>query len=216
MIAIPKLISVGLLSVGVFILVQVILPIISFQIWTIGQKNNQVLINPGSSGQVLGVSLNGVSVRNKDRFPAFISTLSRETKANYQEFQISIPKIKLENTRVIVDSNDLANSLAHLPGSALPGEKGNVFVSGHSALSPIFSLKKALFSNLTDLKKGDKIEVMAGGTKFVYQVIDLKVVDPGDLSVISPPDLLNRYISLMTCVPPGLNFKRLIVLGKMI
>lgn len=216
MIAIPKLISVGFISIGVFLLVQVILPIISFQVWTIGQKNNQVLINPGGSGQVLGVSLNGVSVSNKDRFPAFISTLTRETKANYQKFQISIPKIKVQDAIVYLDSNDLSSNLAHLPGSALPGEKGNVFISGHSALSPILSLKRAYFSNLTDLKKGDKIEVAAGGTKFVYQVSDLKVVNPNDLSVIYPPDQLGRYISLMTCVPPGLNFKRLIVLGKMI
>lgn len=219
MIASSKLISVGFLSIGIFILMQVILPIISFQIWAIGQKvNNQILISPNSSnGQVLGVSVQkGVSVRNRNSFPAFISTLTRETQANYKEFKISIPKSSVEDAQVLVDSNDLSNNLVHLPGSALPGEKGNVFISGHSALSPIFSLKKAIFGSLTDLKKGDKIEVLAGGTKFVYQVSDFKVVDPNDLSVIFPPDQIGRYISLMTCVPPGLNFKRLVVLGKMI
>ena len=34
--------------------------------------------------------------------------------------------------------------------------------------------------------------------------------------VLNPPDNKGRYITLMTCYPPGLNFKRLIVLGKMI
>ncbi len=124
--------------------------------------------------------------------------------------------MNINDATVKVDSNDLSESLAHLPGSALPGEKGNVFISGHSALSRLFSLKTVLLANLSDLKKGDKIMINAAGAKFIYQVIELKVVDPTDLSVINPPDTKGRFITLMTCVPPGLNFKRLVVLGKMI
>lgn len=209
-----KLISLGFLSIGIFLLMQVVLPVISFQIWAIGQKyNDTILISPRSPkmGQVLGVS-----VQNKDNFPAFISTLTRETKPNYSQFQLSVPRLKIADTTVYVDSNDLAKGLVQLPGSALPGEKGNIFISGHSALSRLFSGNSAVFSKLMDLKKGDQIFAEAGGGKFVYQVVELKVVDPNDLSVIPPPDTLGRYISLMTCVPPGLNFKRLVVLGKMI
>ncbi len=214
MIAIPKLISLGFLSMGIFVLMQVILPLASFQIWMIGQKySNSALISPNQSmgGQVLGVS-----ILNKDNFSSFISNFVRETKPNYSQFKLSILKLKIEEVTVFVDSNDLSKGLIQLPGSAMPGEKGNIFISGHSALSPLFSFKTAIFARLTDLKKGDEILVEAGGTKFEYLVTELKVVDPNDLSVIPPPDKLGRYISLMTCVPPGLNFKRLIVLGKMI
>lgn len=214
MIAFSKLISLGFLSIGLFVLMQVVLPIISFQIWEMGQKyNSRLLISPqkSNSGAVLGVS-----VQSKDNFPAFISTLTRKTEPNYQEFSLSVPKLKIDQAQVLVDSNDLAKGLVHLPGSTLPGAKGNVFISGHSALNQLFNLKSALFAKLPDLKKGDQILVSAGGAKFVYQVLELKVVDPNDLSVIAPPDEQNRYISLMTCVPPGLNFKRLVVLGKMI
>lgn len=208
-----KIISLGFLAGGIFLLMQVILPIISFQIWMMGQKiNNQVLISPRqSNSQVLGIS-----VQNKNNFPAFISSLKRETKPNYDSFYLSVPKLKIEKEDVLVDTNDLSKSLAHLPGSALPGEKGNVFISGHSASSPLFSLQKAIFSRLSDLKKGDQIVVETPGSKFVYEIIGFKVVDPTDLSVLVPPDTQGRYISLMTCVPPGLNFKRLVVLGKMI
>ncbi len=220
MIATPKLISIGLLSIGIFVLMQVSLPIISFQVWEIGQKyHNQNLISPKqtSRGQVLGVSVQtGVSVRNRDNFPAFISNLKRETNPNYSQFTLSVPRLKIENSTVFLDSNELSKGLVHLPGSSLPGEKGNVFISGHSALSPIFSFKKAVFGKLQDLKKGDQILVEASGTKFVYIVSELKIIDPKDISVINPPDAQGRYISLMTCVPPGLNFKRLVVLGKMI
>lgn len=208
-----RVVSLGFLSIGIFILIQVILPIASFQIWSIGQKlNNQVLISPIKSKK--GVL--GISVQDRSNFPAFVSDLIRETKPNYSEFQLSVPKLKIEGETVYVDSNDLSKGLSQLPGSALPGEKGNVFISGHSALNRFFPGQNAIFAKLMDLKKGDEIVVGAANSKFVYRVTEIKVVDPSDLSVIPAPDEQGRYISLMTCVPPGLNFKRLVVLGKMI
>lgn len=214
MIATGKLLSLGFLSIGIFVLIQVILPILSFQIWAYGQKySNQILISPKQeiNGNVLGVSM-----KNKDNFPSFVSNLIRETKPDYSQFKLSIPRLKIEEEKVFVDSNDLSEGLAQLPGSALPGEKGNLFISGHSSLSTLFNLKNTVFAKLLDLKKGDEIKVSTAGAEFKYLVTDIKVVDPKDLSVIVPPEPMGRYISLMTCVPPGLNFKRLIVLGKMI
>lgn len=213
MIATSKLVSIGFLSIGIFILMQVILPIVSFQIWWFGQKySNQILISPKkSNGQILGVS-----VTNKDNFPAFVSTLTRKTQPNYDLFTMSISKLKMEKANVYVDSNDLTKGLIHLPGSALPGEKGNLFISGHSAVSNFFAGKNAVFARLPDLKKGDEILLEAANSKFTYKVVGIKVVDPSDLSVIPAPEEQGRYISLMTCVPPGLNLKRMIVLGKMI
>lgn len=209
-----KIIPLGLLSIGIILLLQVILPIASFQLWLIEQKNNNnLLISPA---QAKGAQVLGVSVQNKDNFLAIVSTLKRESQADYKDFNLSIPKLGIDKAQVLVDSNDLSTNLAHLPGSSLPGEKGNVFISGHSALSRFFSSKTALFANLMDLKKGDEITTEVLGTKYRYKVTDLKVVDPNDLSVINTPEAQGRYISLMTCVPPGLNFKRLVVLGKMI
>ncbi len=209
-----KLLPIGFLSIGVFLLMQVILPIASFQIWEFGQKfNNSLLISPNfpKNGQVLGVS-----IQNSDNFSEIVSNLTRESKANYSEFRISVPRLKMAGAPVLVDSNEISKGLVHLPGSALPGEKGNVFISGHSALNNFFSFQHAPFANLQDLKIGDQIIVEADNARYTYQVIDLKAVNPTDLSVIAAPDSVNRFISLMTCVPPGLNFKRLVVLGKMI
>ena len=209
-----KAVPLAFLSIGVFLLMQVILPVVSFKLWLIGQNyNNQILVSPRDQNNA---KVLGVSIQTKDNFPAIISSLKRESKADYAKFVLSVPKLKIDKAMVKVDSNDLSESLAHLPGSALPGEKGNVFISGHSALSQMFSLKEALFGNLTELKKGDEIKINANGAEFKYEVVSLKVVDPSDISVINAPELQGRYISLMTCVPPGLNFKRLVVLGKMI
>lgn len=214
MIAFAKILPLGFLAIGIFLLMQVVLPVVSFQLWLIRQEySNKLMVSPSLSqaGQVLGVS-----VQNQQRFPALVSELKREMPAGFGEFSLTVPKLKLNKMAVYVDSNDLLKGLVHLPGSALPGEKGNIFISGHSALSKFSSLKNAPFVSLTNLKKGDEIIVEALGVKFKYAVDEIKVVSPNDLSIINPPDLQGRYISLMTCVPPGLNYKRLVVLGKMI
>ena len=208
-----KLFSLAFLSIGIFLLTQVAAPIISFEVWEIGQSLQSNLITPQNTNTS---SILGISVENKDNFSAFISTLKRETQPNYTKFTISIPKLNIQRQEVLVDSNDISKSLAQLPGSALPGEKGNLFISGHSALSQFFALKEAVFSKLPDLKKGDQIILETPGSKFVYEVSEFKVVNPSDVSVINTPEEQGRYVSLMTCVPPGLNFKRMVVLGKMI
>lgn len=215
MIAIPKIASLSFLFFGVFILIQIIMPIMSFQIWQLSQEfdSNTILVSPQRSGSQ---SVLGISIESRDNFPAFVSSNKREEPPLYTQFRVSVPKLKLIDTTVYVESNDLTKGLVHLPGSALPGERGNIFISGHSASSPLLLLKIAAFSKLQDLKKGDEIIIEAEGTKFTYQVVSFKVVDPKDTSVIIPPDKMGRFVTLMTCVPPGLNFKRLVVLGKML
>lgn len=210
-----KFIPLVFLSFGIFVLLQVILPVIKFKIWEVNNiKEENILVSPQiPESQILGVSIQNT----EDNFPAIVSFAKRDFTP-YREFSISIPDLKIEGARVFVDSNDLSIGLAHLPGSALPGERGNIFISGHSAIPLVYNGDKnygAIFAGLNNLKKGDKIEVSAGGN-YTYEVEGFKIVDPKDLSVVVPPDSEGRYISLMTCVPPGLNFKRLVVLGKMI
>ncbi len=198
MIALSKIIPVVFILAGSFLLISVAWPILAFKVW---ESQN---IQPGS------VLVSPVSIQNQDNFPAIVSFESRIYKPGYEYFYLSVPSLKISRAKVLVDSNDLSSGAVHLPGSALPGERGNVFISGHSGL------KGAIFASLASLKKGELIEIEASGLKFSYQVVGLKVVDPSDLSVVSPPDGQNRYLTLMTCVPPGLNLKRLVVLTKLV
>ncbi len=206
-----KIFSFALLIVGLAVLVQISLPLAGYKIWEAVVVKEALPLASPQAGHVLGISIN-----SNDNFPRFISTLTRETKTPYDKFYLTVPSIRIENQEVFIDSNDLTRGLAHLPGTALPGEKGNVFISGHSALPLIFnSDTKTVFSALPKIKKGEKIEVVIGGSKFVYLIESIKIVDPKDVSVILPPNPQGRYITLMTCVPPGLNTKRLVVLGKL-
>lgn len=203
MITASKIFPLLMLGFGLILISQVITPIATYKLWEIKFQNRD-LASP-YSGQVLGVSV------SQDNFPAFVSDLKRVIPAHYSQFNLSIQKLGIKEAKVTVDSNDLDKGLALLPGTALPGERGNVFISGHSAV-----LFNNNFARLKELRSGDLVKVSVGETQLTYEVINTKVVDPSDLSVIEPPDQLGRYLSLMTCVPPGLNIKRLVVLAKLI
>lgn len=197
-----------------FLLSQVLLPILSYQWWErVGLNNELPLITPSiNKSEVLGVSV----VWGEDNFPALVSTTQRIKP--YDSFTLSVPSLNIKDAKALVDSNNLDKALAHLPGTALPGERGNVFISGHSGGFRSWlpgEAYKSIFSNLYKLKKEEVIIINAEGQTFKYRVLGIRVVDPKDLSVVSPPDEMGRYITLMTCVPPGINTKRLVVLGKL-
>lgn len=211
-----KGVCLGLLGVGVFVLVQVMMPFLAYKTWEVfALDSNQLLTNPmvGSinydDSEVLGVS-----VESMDNFPTFISH-DPAKPAPYKQFVLSIPAVKLSNMPVDTNTNDFDWNLAQLPGTAFPGERGNVFVSGHSSVIGFqFGNLRALLVDLPKVKKGDHLLVEALGQRFDYVVQGLKVVDPKDVSVIKPPDSEGRYLTVMTCVPPGFNTKRLVVVGK--
>lgn len=209
-----KVIFLLCFGLGIFIIVQVVMPLVSYKLWELTTYSQNIsLLSPSpDSSNVLGVS-----IQDSDNFPALVSNSYRQTPLPYKEFEISIPSINLEKIRVLVESNDFENSLAQLPGTALPGEKGNIFITGHSSLSQFYSPTnfKAIFAHLPEIKRGDSVIAWADGQKFEYEVIGLKIVDPKEVWVINPPDNIGRYMSLMTCVPPGLNLKRLIVLSRL-
>lgn len=211
---VKKALSLASLGIGIFVLIQVVMPLASYKLWELTVYNQNIaLISPNPGQNVLGVSIENVS----NDFPAFISSNQRSTPAFYQKFKLSVPSIKLEDVEVVVDTNDFEQNLAHLPGTALPGEVGNVFITGHSSLTQFYRPGnfKAIFANLPKIKKGDKIIAEVGGQRFEYIVEGLKVVSPKEVWVVNPPDKEGRYLTLMTCVPPGLLTNRLIILAKL-
>src|SRR5260221_9376269 len=207
-----KGISLSLLGLGVFVLMQVLMPIVAFQGWQLTSFNQDSLLASPHQNSLITSQVLGVSIENIDIFPRLIS--NGNSIAPYGEFSLTIPSINLSATKVKVNSNDFEETLAQLPGTALPGEKGNVFISGHSSISTVLH-QKAVFANLVKVKKGDQVQISVLGQQFEYQVMGLKIVEPDDISVVYPPSEDGRYLTLMTCVPPGFNTKRLIVLAKL-
>ena len=110
----------------------------------------------------------------------------------------------------------MGKSLVHYGGTALPGDWGNTVIFGHSVLPQFFNPKnyKTIFSTLPTLEKKDKILIDFDGITYFYEVYELKVVSPDDVSVLEQR-YDTSYLSLVTCVPPGTYWKRLIVKARL-
>jgi sortase A len=132
--------------------------------------------------------------------------------------RIIINKIDLE-APVIYDliNNDedtfqkaLQDGTVHYPGTAKPGEPGNVAIFGHSSgawWAP--GDYKFVFTLLEKLEAKDTIILDYDGVRHIYRVTDTRVVSPEDVSVLQPT--ANSKLTLITCTPVGTNEKRLII-----
>lgn len=141
---------------------------------------------------------------------------------------LMIPKIGVQAPIVFAKSRNqaeidklLLNGVVHYFDTAEPGEKGNVFITGHSSYYWWSDGKfNTVFSILDKLVVGDVINVNYGGQRYTYKVFDTKVVLPSDITVLSQDvGVLNHgtsVLSLMTCTPVGTNYRRLIVRANQI
>jgi LPXTG-site transpeptidase (sortase) family protein len=109
----------------------------------------------------------------------------------------------------------LEKGLIHINGTALPGEKGNIYITGHSS-NYIWAKGNynSVFATLDQLIVGDLIYVKFNGETYVYKVSGQKVVVPTDLSVFNQSD--QSKLTLVTCWPIGTSLKRLVVEAKQI
>jgi sortase A len=133
------------------------------------------------------------------------------------ESRISIPKIGVNAPIVYAESNEekaiqdaLQNGVVHYPGTALPGEVGNTFITGHSSnYWWAAGSYNYVFVLLDKLEVGDKAVVYYNSKKYVYTVSSKKVVEPTDTSVLLPTS--TPTMTLMTCTPAGTSRQRLII-----
>lgn len=103
----------------------------------------------------------------------------------------------------------LQKGIGHLEGSSLPigGSGTHAILTGHTGLS-----KAKFFTDLVELKEGERFYLRILDKTLAYLVDQIKVVEPEntkDLQSISGKD----YVTLLTCTPYGVNSHRLLVRG---
>ncbi len=210
-----KITALVLFGIGFITLSSAIFPLVRFQI-EYSSKFGEV-INPLSAqfynqtGRVLGdMTTDYTQLSNwfttPDKIP---TTASSETPMQYH---ISIPAAKIDDAVVTIGSMDLKKSLVQYPQTALPGQLGNTVIFGHSVLPQFFNPKSYLtiFSTLYRLKTGDEIYLKFGNITYKYLIDDMFEVQPTDLSVLEQR-FDGRYLTLITCSPPGTYIRRLII-----
>ncbi len=105
--------------------------------------------------------------------------------------RIEIPRIGLK--AMILEGasrRTLALAVGHIPGTALPGAKGNAAIAGH---------RDTFFRGLKDIRPGDKILVTTLEGFYEYQVKACHVVGPRDTRVLQ--DTAETALTLVTCYP---------------
>lgn len=104
----------------------------------------------------------------------------------------------------------LENGVAHAKGTSLPGEKGTVFIFGHSSGAPWqITRYNTAFFRLGELKTNDKILIYRDGKKYEYKVADAKIVWPSEVNFLKENKI--EQLILQTCYPIGTDFQRLLV-----
>jgi sortase A len=105
--------------------------------------------------------------------------------------RIEIPRLLL--SAVVVEGigkTTLRRAVGHIPGTALPGQPGNVGISGH---------RDTFFRPLKDLRIKDEIHFSTLNGDFRYVVESLLVVDPNNVGVLAPSS--ENVLTLVTCYP---------------
>jgi sortase A len=118
--------------------------------------------------------------------------------------QIEIPRLGLARTMyegIRLSTLDLGPG--HWPGTALPGQLGNVVVAGHRVSH------NQDFHDLDQLAPGDRVIFRTRSGRHVYRVVSSEIVNPDAIWIVD--QTYARTATLFACHPPGSVSQRIVV-----
>lgn len=200
------------LTGGVLLLFMVVWPILTFEFFLTPKLKTEIISPLPFQTQVLGARTDLNLATNW-----FPSVLPKIIASKITSYTLSIPKLGIKDAIVVNNDEDLSKHLVQWGGTGNPGSAGSTVIFGHSVLPVFFDPKNywTIFSTLPTIKEGDDIYTYYDGITYHYQVIEMQVIDPKDISVLEQ-SFDNSYLSLVTCVPPGTYWKRLVVRAKLV
>ncbi|MEA3322715.1 MAG: sortase [Patescibacteria group bacterium] len=135
------------------------------------------------------------------------------------KINIDVPVILSNSADEAALQEDLNNGVIHYPGMAMPGQRGNVYIAGHSS-NYVWSkgAYNYAFRQLNDLVVNDVIVIktkMSTGKEIEYKyIITLKEeVSPDDGRIFA--DTQSQELTLTTCWPLGTNARRIMVKAQL-
>jgi sortase A len=115
-----------------------------------------------------------------------IAGVSRTPLGRIEISSIGLAAMILEGT----DARTLRRAVGHIPGTPLPGQQGNVAITGH---------RDTFFRPLRNIRKEDEIRLTTLSGSYRYCVDSIKVVEPEDTEVLENSD--SAILTLVTCYP---------------
>jgi sortase A len=163
---------------------------------------------PNAAGESSPDEAGGIPDNLKD-IVAHLTPLPIPTAGPEQPRLIEIPAINVRAQVVQGDGwEQLKKGVGHHPGTANPGEKGNMVLTGHD------DVYGEIFRYLYKLKKGDTIVVETASQRYTYVVAtDPRAVAPTEVSVMAPSR--DATLTLITCHPYLIDTQRLIVVATL-
>lgn len=154
---------------------------------------------------------------------AFDEILGKEQIPDHEPALINNKEIKDSLTGVIkiskidltlpilegASQENLKIGAGHLEGTALLGEVGNAAIAAHRSRT-----YGRMFNRLNELKPGDEIVVEDKKQAYTYDVYNVVIVEPDDLSVLNRNGN-DRILTLITCDPITTGTHRLIIHAKL-
>jgi sortase A len=105
--------------------------------------------------------------------------------------RLEIPRLQLAvMVREGADEGTLSRAVGHIPGTALPGNVGNVGLAGH---------RDTFFRALRNIRADDTITLETTDGTYRYLVKSTKIVTPRDISVLNASG--GETLTLVTCYP---------------
>lgn len=134
------------------------------------------------------------SAASESRPEAQLSTIAKQSFVPVMDGligRIEIPRLLLSSIVCEgAESTTLRRGVGHIPGTALPGQPGNVALAGH---------RDTFFRSLRDLRLKDEIQISTPNGNFKYEVESLVVVEPENVGVLAPS--AENILTLVTCYP---------------
>lgn len=127
------------------------------------------------------------------------------------EQAIAIQIESLQINAPVVQGDDweaLKRGVGQHIGSANPGERGNLVLSGHN------DIYGEVFRHLDELAEGDEIVVFSQSQSYTYTVAWVDVVAPTAVEVIAPTE--DAALTLISCYPYLVDTERIIVRAELV
>jgi len=105
--------------------------------------------------------------------------------------RIEIPRLGL--SVIVIEGEDrttLRRAAGHVPGTSLPGQPGNVGITGH---------RDTFFRPLRNIQQNDIITLTTLQGEYHYRVVSTRVVSPDNVSVLESTG--GEFLTLVTCHP---------------
>lgn len=178
----------------------------------------QVLPPPGWRNQPMANQSAPAPIRPLDP-PARIQQWLRPNNAVPA---IAVPKTEVKQaTRILIPSinvdapvgegtdwESLKYRVGHHPGTANPGQRGNMVLAAHN------DVYGELFRYLPDVPVGEIITVYAGDETFRYKITQRRIITPDQVEVMLPTT--GPTVTLISCYPYLIDTHRIVLFGELV